>query len=161
MHLVDYGDLIRRITEEGVVLREPERFVINAQVLRELGENTIYYDIHGEEFVNTWATIFGEPVASDRTISAESAERIYDLLEANSTIRPIMLPLSAFESPNETLNMVAPRGYSRSLALATARSLIGGRDKWFPYQDEWLGKKSNKNCSLPKKLRRATTGWQI
>lgn len=47
-----------------------------------------------------------------------------------------MLPLSAFESPNETLNMVAPRGYSRSLALAAARCLIGGRDKWFPYQDE-------------------------
>ena len=137
MHLVDYGDLIRRIAEEGFVLREPERFVINAQVLRELGENTIYYDTHGEEFVNTWATIFGEPVASDGTISAESAERIYDLLEANSTIRPIMLPLSAFESLDETLNMVAPRGYSRSLALATAHCLIGGRDKWFPYQDEW------------------------
>ena len=101
MHLVDYGDIIRRITEEGFVQREPERFVINAQVLRELGENVIYHDAHGEEFINTWVTIFGEPVASDCTISAESAERIRDLLEANSTFRPVMLPLSTFESLNE------------------------------------------------------------
>lgn len=137
MRLVDYDDIIRRITEDGSVQREPERFVINAQVLRELGENVIYYDTHGEEFVNTWATIFGEPVASDRTISAESAERIYDLLEANSTIRPIMLPFSAFESLDENLYMVAPRGYSRSFALATARSLIWGYNKWFSCIDEW------------------------
>ena len=135
MHLVDYSDIVRRVAEE-FAQREPERYVINAQVLRELGENVIYHDTHREEFVNTWATIFGEPVASDHTISAENAERIYDLLEANSTIRPIMLPLSAFESLGETLNMVAPRGYSRSLALATARSLIWGYNKWFSCRDE-------------------------
>lgn len=102
MHLVDYSDIARRLAEE-FTQREPERYVINAQVLRELGVNVVYHDIHGEEFVNTWVTIFGEPVASDSTISAESAERIYDLLEANSTIRPVMLPLSAFESLDETL----------------------------------------------------------
>lgn len=48
MHLVDYDDIIRRITEEGFVQREPERFVINAQVLREL-ERTLFFTIHTEK----------------------------------------------------------------------------------------------------------------